>query len=632
MHSNYVSTNQMHYVALTTEYTCNMMRTRPFSPGLHSGRRRHVMKQQHTAQSSSQFLSAGDKGRQSLSIAILGSGGSGVMTAGGLLLEAAGLAGWYGMMTRSSGPQIRGGEAAALLRLSPQPVETHKGRFDVLLAVDWLNADRFVGEVVVDSHSLVIGNEGSVVPQAIDAMGGQYLELPLTRLAKEIEGGRANMVTLGALARLIGLAAEEVNPVLEKALKRKGDAAVRASISGAQVGFDAAQALPSLSGMSLESNQRTSRWSITGNEAAGLGAVRGGIRFVAAYPITPATEILEWLAPVLKKIGGTLVQAEDELASINQLIGASFGGTPSLTATSGPGLALMTESIGLAVASETPVVIVNVMRGGPSTGIPTKSEQSDLNIAIYGLHGDAPHLVVAPISIGDCLFATQWATHLAETLQTAAIVLSDQSMGQTRAIIDQPADLVFATGGRKITDRADGFQRYAVTASGISSMSLPGAPGCQYTADGLEHSVTGTPSSAAEDHIAQLDKRQRKLDQHEYGDHWALIEGSGDIAVVTWGSSTGPVREAISRLREEGVEIRLIAIRLLAPAQPERLHEALEGVHRVLVVEQCHGAQFHHYLKAQYQLSAEVTSMATPGPLMIKPDDVYDKLVELGED
>ncbi len=568
------------------------------------------------------------EGQPSISIAILGSGGSGVMTAGGLLLEAAGQAGWYGMMTRSSGPQIRGGEAAALLRLSPEPVETHKGRFDVLLAIDWLNADRFVGEIILDSDSIVIGDEGGEAPEAITSMSGRFFELPLTKLAKKIKGGRPNMVALGALAKLIGLPAEAISGVLEKSLGRKGQDAVDSSLSRVQAGNDATQDLPSIPSIEVH-NKGVERWSITGNEAAGLGAIRGGVRFVAAYPITPGTEILEWLAPNLKKVGGTLVQAEDELASINQLIGGSFGGIPSLTATSGPGLALMTESIGLAVASETPVVVVDVMRGGPSTGIPTKSEQSDLNIALHGLHGDAPHLVVAPLSIGDCLFTTQWAVHLAETLQTAAIVLSDQSMGQTRAVIDRPADVAFVSGGRLTTSEAEGFQRYVVNDSGVSPMSIPGTPGCQYTADGLEHSPSGTPSSRAEDHIQQLNKRKRKLEQFDYGDHWAVTEGDGELAVITWGSSSGPVREALSLLKAESISVRFIALRLLAPLQPEKFNQALAGVKQALVIEQCHGAQLYHYLKGHYELPEKVASMAIPGPLMIRPDDVYSELKKL---
>jgi len=564
--------------------------------------------------------------QQSISIAILGSGGSGVMTAGDMLLETAGRCGLYGMMTRSSGPQIRGGEAAALLRLSQQPVENHKGRFDILLAIDWRNADRFVGEIVLDQNSIIIGDSGCEVPAAIASMGGRTLELPLTQTAKEVKGGRPNMVALGLLGTAVGLSREVLAGVVEKKLEKRGEDAVEASTAALELGCKLAGKLPVFPAIEATKASTTERWSISGNEAAGMGAIRGGIRFVAAYPITPGTEILEWLAPALKKVGGVLVQAEDELASVNQLIGASYGGTPSLTATSGPGLALMTESIGLAVASETPIVVVDVMRGGPSTGIPTKSEQSDLNIALYGLHGDAPHLVLGPLSIGDCLFTTQWATHLAETLQAAAIVLSDQSFGQTRAVIDRPADIAFVSGGRELSRAEAGYQRYAVTESGVSPMTIPGIPGGQYTADGLEHNPLGNPSSRAEDHSAQLEKRKRKLDQFDYGDHWAQTEGSGETAVITWGSSCGPVREALALLATEKTQVRLVAIRLLLPVQPERFASALHGVKRILVVEQSHGAQFHLFLRAHYNLPGEVHSLAIPGPLMIRPDAVYHRL------
>ena len=367
-------------------------------------------------------------------------------------------------------------------------------------------------------------------------------------------------------------------------------------------------------------------WNISGNEAAGLGAVRGGVRFVAAYPITPATELLEWLAATLPKLGGALVQAEDELASINQIIGASFGGTPAMTATSGPGLALMTEAIGLAVCAEVPVVIVDVMRCGPSTGIATKSEQSDLNIALHGLHGDAPHLVLAPVSVTDCVLTTQWAVHLAESLQTAAIVLSDQSLGQTRAIVNRPADVAFI-GKRQVPEKfEESYFRYAVGDSGVSPMSIPGQAGGQYTADGLEHNQAGAPSSLPEDHYAQLEKRQNKINGFDFGQHWAVLEGQGETAVITWGSSTGPVREALSRLKGQGVDICLIALRLLAPERPEDMAAALKGIKRLLVVEQSHSRQFHRYLRAAYDLPAEVRVFNRPGPLPFRPGEVIGQL------
>lgn len=564
---------------------------------------------------------------QSLSIALTGSGGSGVMTTGSLLLEAAGRAGWYGFMARSAGPQIRGGEAAAVLRISGEPVESHDDSFDLVLAIDPGSLARFMAEIPLRADSLVIsdaegGRRSGNLPETV----ARVFDLPMKELAKTVHAGRPNMIALGAVARVIGLPAEPMFEVLENTLKAKGADALEAGWTCFQQGYEAGAELPAMTGPALSSANAKDRWSLTGNEAAGLGAVRGGIRFVAGYPITPATELLEWLAGTLPRVGGVLVQAEDELASVNQIIGASFGGTPALTATSGPGLALMTESIGLAVCSEVPVVILDVMRCGPSTGIATKSEQSDLDIALHGLHGDAPHLVLAPTSLTDCLFTTQWSVHLAESLQTAAIVLSDQSLGQSKAIVDQPADVSFVAGRRVPESFDGGYCRYAVGDSGVSPMSIPGQAGGQYTADGLEHNQSGTPSSLPEDHYSQLDKRQRKIQDFDYGQHWADLEGSGDTAVITWGSTSGPVREALSRLRERGVDVRLIAVRLLAPARPEDMAAALRGVKRLLVVEQSHSKQFYRYLRSVYDLHPEVRLFNRPGPLPFRPGEIVDQL------
>jgi 2-oxoglutarate/2-oxoacid ferredoxin oxidoreductase subunit alpha len=372
------------------------------------------------------------------------------------------------------------------------------------------------------------------------------------------------------------------------------------------------------------------RWMLSGNEAAGLGAIRGGVRFVAAYPITPATEMLEWMAPALTSVGGTLLQAEDELASINMIVGASFGGVPSLTATAGPGLALMAEGIGLAVAAEVPVVIVDVMRGGPSTGIPAKSEQSDLSFAVSGLHGDAPRLVLAPTSIADCAATTQWAVHLAEALQAPAIVLSDQFLGQSRAIIDRPDDNGLTARRLTQADTPD-YGRYRDTANGVSPMAIPGTPGVTYTADGLEHSETGMPSSASRDHRLQLDKRERKLAMFDYGAAWADIEGDGDAAVITFGSAAAAVREAVARARSDGRRLRLIVLRLLAPLRPEHFAAALDGVQQVLVIEQNHGAQLFHYLRGHLDLPAKPASFHRPGPLPLRPGELHRAVLDWRE-
>jgi 2-oxoglutarate ferredoxin oxidoreductase subunit alpha len=572
-------------------------------------------------------------------VAIAGSGGSGVMTAGTMLLDAAARAGLYGLMVRTSGPQIRGGEAAALLRFARAPMDALDDAFDLLLAMDWQNVNRFADEIPLRKTSLVVGDadEGQA-PEVFASSGARCVALPLKKMAKAIPGSWTNMLALGLAGGLAGIPEDALEAALRASWKRS-DAGLQANLAALRAGLAEAGKLAAEAGqggiarLAPGAAATAPRWLISGNEAAGYGALRAGVRFVAAYPITPATEMLEWMAPALTKVGGTLLQAEDELASVNMIIGASYGGVPSLTATAGPGLALMTEAIGLAVSAEVPIVVVDVMRGGPSTGIPAKSEQSDLSFAVSGLHGDAPRLVLAPTSIADCLATTHWAVQLAEALQAPAIVLSDQFMGQSRAIIDRPAEDASTAQRLTVAANTPDYKRYRDTASGVSPMAIPGTPGTTYTADGLEHTEVGVPSSQARDHRLQLDKRERKLVLYDYGARWADIEAARDggaaaLAVITFGSITGSVREAVARAAAAGTQVRLIALRLLAPALPERLAEALAGVAQVLIVEQNHGAQLYRYLRAMYDLPGRPASFHRPGPLPLRPAELTTAIVD----
>ena len=567
---------------------------------------------------------------RSVSVVLAGSGGSGVMTAGNMLLEAAAHAGYYALMTRSSGPQIRGGEAAAMLRIACEPVECMEDRFHVLAAVDWENVQRFNAEIPLRASSLILADpDQGEPPEVFVKSGALRATLPLKKLAKSVPEGRANMVLLGALAALLGLPDEAVARAVEATLGKR-PTALAPSLAAVAAGRAAAAAIETRFPLAEPPPTRRARWLLTGNEAAGYGAIKGGVRFVAAYPITPATELLEWMAPALAQVGGTLLQAEDELASVNMAIGGSYGGVPSLTATSGPGLSLMVEALGLAVTAEIPIVVVDVMRVGPSTGIPTKSEQGDLNIAVHGLHGDAPHLVLACNSVADCLGTTQWAVQLAEALQSPAIVLSDQFLGQARAVVERPPD-IDADGGRTTAAAGTpGYKRYAITANGVSPMAIPGTAGLAYTADGLEHAERGTPSSQAADHFAQLDKRRHKLEAHDYGARWADIEGDAesDRAIITFGSCTGPVREGLARAAADGVAARLVSLRLLAPLPVTQLIAALAGVTHVLVIEQNHSAQLYKYLRAECNLPGHVSSVHRPGALQFSPGEIHRHLVE----
>lgn len=565
--------------------------------------------------------------RASVAIALAGSGGAGVMTIGAMLLEAAARAGYYGMFSRLSGPQVRGGEAAALLRIGTGAVEAPPDRYDLLLAIDWSHVERFAPEIPLVAASAIAGDPGmGEVPGALAASGARQVSVPLAAEAAQVPGGRPNMIAMGVVAGLLGLSRDAIAAVAVERIRSKGDAVMQASRAALERGFDLASAVEvDLSLAPPPSGGK--RWSLSGNEAAAMGALRGGVRFVAGYPITPSTEIVEWLAPLLPRVGGSFVQAEDELAAINMVIGGSYGGVPSMTVTSGPGLSLMVEALGLATAAEIPLVVIDVQRGGPSTGIPTKTEQGDLNLALHGAHGDAPRVVTAPLSVADSLPTTQWSVELAERLHVPAIVLSDQMLGQARAVIDAPETRESPAARLLARDvDASGYRRYALTESGVSPFALPGLPGGQWIGEGLTHNETGTPSSAAKDHVAQLDKRLRKLTSHDFGDRWADTEGDGDFAVVTWGSTAGAVREALERLRGEGRRFRHVALRLLAPLQVDRLRRALAGARRVLVVELNQSAQLCGHLRAAAALDIPLDSHARPGPLPFRPAEIVGVL------
>jgi 2-oxoglutarate ferredoxin oxidoreductase subunit alpha len=561
-----------------------------------------------------------------LSIAITGAGGAGVISCGELLLQAWARQGGRGFLRKAYGPQIRGGESAALLTLTDNEHYAAPGHYDLVVALDWKNFSRFEDEIHLGPDSWVLCEAEVELPAAVVAAAPRVLSVPLAELAAASHpDGRVNMVVLGLLGGLLGLPGTSLAELAAIKLSGKPAAFRDAATACIERGASEELACP----LSLPPRGGTDAWYISGNQAAGLGALEAGIRFVAAYPITPATDVLEWMAGGLEKTGGQLLQAEDELAAINMVIGAAFGGVPAFTATSGPGLALMAESIGLAVASETAITVLNVMRGGPSTGIPTKSEQSDLNLALYGLHGDAPHLVLAPLDIADCVFTTGWAVQLAQHLQTAAIVLSDQFIGQSTAVISEPRRCEALPATVATDAESGGYLRYRLAAAGISTLATPGDADRRFTADGLEHNEQGTPSARQSDHQRQLDKRQNKLSMFEFGEDWAEIAGSGIVAMISFGSSHAAVSEAAARLAAQGIDARVVSLRLLAPLQTEALANALAGCRQVMVVEHNHSAQLFHYLKAYMDFPQQLHSYAIAGPVPLNPRDIARQVLEV---
>lgn len=560
-----------------------------------------------------------------------------------VLLAAVGHSGLYGLLMRAAGPQVRGGESVSILRVGARPVDCIGDHVDRLAALDWRNIERFADELPLAADARILCDPAhDPIPLVLSADPLRQQRIAFGALAAQRSGGRANLVAVGALGAQAGLTLDALIAGARDTLAAKGDDLLATAEACIDFGYRAllqdAQPDPPLLGKVAPAD-RPRRWRLSGNVAAGLGALRAGVGFVAAYPITPASEMLEWLAPRIARCGGDLIQAEDELAAVNMLVGASFGGVPALTATSGPGLSLMIEGIGLAVASETPIVVVDVARGGPSTGLPAKSEQADLDQALYGLHGDAPHLVLAPTSIADAARTVEWASRLAEHLQTAAIVLSDQSLGQSQVITDLPPHSATVPRRRRAASPAadgrdrpsdTGFERYGPSHDRVSAMPIPGEPGLAYTAEGLEHDRRGVPSSRARDHAEQLAKRRDKLLAFEFGPTWVEIDRAlgadpAQLSLLTWGSSWGAVREATETLRRAGLQVQALAPRLLAPLQRSRLR-AILGDSQVLVVEINQSAQLFRYLHAERALPPGARSFSRPGPLPLRPAEIVAEL------
>jgi len=575
----------------------------------------------------------------SVTLAISGSGGAGAISTGEMILRVAAKLGYYGILKKTFSPQIRGGEAAAIMRLCRHQVSTFDDHIHVLMALDWQNFGRFADELPISPSTVIIENSGAKDRPETLAGHNNLTSVDGSGIAAAQSSDWVNMVFLGLMGNALGAALADITAIASQRLAKYDEETRAAALRALSAGF-AQQTPPGLSFLGADKHDLTptretasdgSRWLATGNQMAALGAIEGGIRFVAAYPITPASDLLESLSRHIESVNGHLVQAEDELAAINMAIGAGFGGVPAMTATSGPGMALMSEAMGLAVASETPVVVIDVMRGGPSTGIPTKSEQADLNLALYGLHGDAPHVVLAPNAIEDCYATTAWAVEISTHLQTLVIVLSDQFLGHSMEIFEAPAPTEYkpryVRADRANLESQQGYLRYLDTDSGISPIALPGDVGAMYTADGLEHSQNAVPSPKAAEHQRQLDKRERKLSTYDFGERcWDLFgDLRGRPLIICFGSITASAREAIAVLAHQGKAAAVISLRVLSPLPREKLSALFREACALLVVEQNHGGQLVHYLRSLFP-DAVFHSLARPGPRQISPSEITEAL------
>jgi 2-oxoglutarate/2-oxoacid ferredoxin oxidoreductase subunit alpha len=545
-----------------------------------------------------------------LTFAFVGAGGDGAVTAGDILAGVCASQGLHVIKTEAYGPQIRGGESSSTVRVSSAPIYAQADAVDVLVVFSWADFARFKNEMLLAADAVIFHEPGDAPPEEMTTRTCHAV--PFAKLAKDAGAPKAkNVIAVGLVAARFGLPLDVTRHAISRRFAKKAAAVIDASLRAFDCGVTEEQTLPQDSKPSLDYTSSEPRLLMSGNEASAFGAIHAGCRFFAGYPITPSTEILQFLAEWLPKLGGSTLQTEDELAAIGAVIGASFAGAKAMTATSGPGLSLMSELLGLSSIAEVPVVIVNVQRGGPSTGLPTASEQSDLFHAVYGSHGDTPRVVIACSDVESSFHATVDAFNIAEDYQVPVIVLSDQSIAQRRETITAGV-LEHEVHERRIPtpDELHDYHRYRETADGVSPMSVPGISGGMYQTNGLEHDELGRPNSSFAVHEAMNAKRYRKLDG--IADRYRMFDRFGatrpDVGILCWGSTTGVVREALARL-DDGDRVGVFAPRMLAPLPARDLQAFIDSCASLLVVEVSYAAQFTQHLRAQVDLPRAKTTV-----------------------
>jgi 2-oxoglutarate ferredoxin oxidoreductase subunit alpha len=578
---------------------------------------------------------------QDLIIGIAGAGGDGVVSAGESLITAAALEGYHGILTKSFGSQIRGGEASCRLRLSTGPVLNPNGPLDVAVALNWEDFRRFGGELPVEAATIVIyeSNTG-VLPDQLPLEGVKpslVVCVPITEMAEQNAGTEKakNIVVTGLLAGWFGIGRESMVAGLRKKFAKKGAAVLEGNLRAFQAGLDFAAAHPFKEDRRLPAPQsgREIKLLADGNDMCGAAAIFSGCTFFGGYPITPSTEIMQYLDREIWKYGGTVLQAEDEIAGLGAVVGASYAGKKAMTATSGPGMSLKTEMLGLASIAELPLVCVNVQRGGPSTGMPTKAEQADLFQAAFSAHGDCLRPVLAPTSVGDVFGITVEAFNLAEHYQTPVIVLSDQELAQRKETVDPIDTSKFQIVDRRRPTEAElvKYARFKLTESGISPISHPGMPGGNYLAAGIEHNESGRPTASGEIHARMNEKRFRKFNPLKDRRDLFLLEGdpNAPIGLVSWGSVAGVAREALQLARAEGINAKLLVPKLLYPVAEHIFQDFFASVQRGLFIEQSFQAQLYRLVRMYVDVPALVKPLAKSGSNPIASSEVLAQLHEM---
>jgi 2-oxoglutarate/2-oxoacid ferredoxin oxidoreductase subunit alpha len=522
-----------------------------------------------------------------------GQAGDGSLTTGDLIATVFKRMGLELYTFKDFPSRIRGGHTNYVIRAGEHQHYGLADFVDAMVAFDLECVEKHIEEMRPGGF-VIFDNTDEQLTDAVRRDDVHFYEVPLAKIAKEQLGLELvrNTISLGALGQLVGMDPAIVRALVTRQYERKGEKIVGQNIAAVEAGENFIKehhARPS--GYGLKAKPDGERLILMGNDAIGYGALMAGCRFMAGYPITPATDILEWMAKHAPKYGGVVVQAEDELAAINMTIGAAYTGARAMTATSGPGQALMTEGIGLAGVTETPIVVVECARAGPSTGMPTKTEQSNLNHLIFSGHGEIPKVVLAPGTVEESFYLTVTAFNLAEKYQLPVFIISEQALCQSKETIPR-LDVGAVTVDRGKLHLDGGlvfgeYKRFEFTEDGVSPRTVPGVAGGMHLVPGSEHNDMGVITEDARNRVRIMDKRMRKLESMKPDLPKANVLGDprADIAFVGYGSNRGPISEAQDRLADDGIATRFLQLRTLWPFPEEEVRDFLADAKHIFVVE-----------------------------------------------
>lgn len=566
-----------------------------------------------------------------ITLRIAGEGGEGVISCGEMLATVLARTHHDIFTFRTYPAEIKGGPAMFQIRAGNHPVLSMGRQLDVLLAFN---------QEAIELHYKDLKKNGFLIYDPAEVKEDERIKaqvslpVPFDKISMDIIKSKRvkNVVGLGVSASIMQIEKEAVYEIVKEKFASKGEKILNANLMAVDEGYRFIENV----GVPYDcvvspSVIKERKLLMSGNEAIAVGAIFAGMRFFAGYPITPASDILEFLERELPRFGGTCLQMEDEIAAITSVIGASYAGIKSMTATSGPGFSLMIEALGLASMLEIPVVVVDCQRAGPSTGLPTKTEQSDLEVALYGRHGDAPRVVMAPANVKDCFYGIIKAFNIAEKYQIPVVFLSSQDLSQRTQTFTKPKLETLEVINRTLAQPSNGFKRYQITDTGVSPAAIPGMPGLNHVITGLEHDEYGNPNQSPQNHYRMSAKRHKKLEyiKNEKGFTRSFGDEHARIGVMSWGSTEGPIEEAVQEAKKYGIEVKALQVKMLWPLPENDIKNFINGLDVIIVPELNYTGQFANLLKAHIDGLPEVIKLNKVAGLPFTSDEILSKIEEV---